>query len=57
MFQVIIFAYVWQEDVYKHITIVHSHPLGIFETHDVRRFFLQSLACKVADGFCDGFYL
>ena len=48
MLQVVIGAYLWQEDVNENIHKVHSHPLVVAQTYHIHRLFAKALAAHVA---------
>ena len=54
MFQIIVFAYVGQEDVNQYIAVVHGDPLRVLQSYHMGGLLMQALTGKVADRLCDG---
>ena len=57
MLQVIVFAYVGQENVYQYVCIVHCHPLRIAQPDNVCRLLAQLLSGEFTYGIGNGLYL
>ena len=57
MLQVVVLAYIGQKHVRHHVGIVHSHPLGVLQTHYMSRLLAQLLTCHLSNTLSNSLHL